>query len=584
MKGTWKKSSQLYWPYAVPSSKLTSCFGNWFGDPRRGVVGGLDLAVQVLRRALGFVLPAEETGDAAGGEAVGELAHVGVLEDLERVAIGGLGRGLEDLLDRPLEIRLRGGDLVRQRPGLDGLTRLDSDRVGPIVIRGQGTTVEYGLVVREQEAVECVGPSLVVAGRGDDEETSFVLLHDLHGKGGRLPQRGVVDDDGARTTELLEPELREAAVLRGDRIVGRALFELLRSPAAAVAGVEVEAAGVHVAHGGEPGRRDAEEPEGAGRRLDGLRLQDEDDVPRLVARLPLAPGVRDLDGLAVGHALLRPRTVEVGRPRHADLEVLRRLFVFGLGCLLGRLACVPLLDLGRPLVEPGLVLVDGFAELEERHRPRGLDGFRVTHHHRFGGGSIVLDRELRPEKIESPTGPHEEHRLGVDVEVHLFPGGPHIVLAAAVEPLAGLAARSGDHVVRPGLAVVPEAHRLQTRDLVEAGEVLLQRAFGRRIRDLAGGEVRQELLEQGSHVVAEIGLQPVLRPQEDLSVGLPHPVCFPPLPLLGGRGWELDLSVESEEGALHEHLEGVRGLDDTAGHQTGARVHVDEVEAVEIVA
>ena len=182
-------------------------------------------------------------------------------------------------------------------------------------------------------------------------------------------------------------------------------------------------------------------------------------------------------------------------------------------------------------------------------RPHGHPGVRRA---REVGGldvSQIAARQLRllhrrllhdpqPEQEEPVLPDHRDHRVVLDVELDLFPRRPVAVLAAAVEILAVSAGRAGHHVGDVILRLVGivldvvDATRLQFGDLLQLGQVVEERHRCPVFGDVALQQLAHGLLEEGRLVVAQLGLQPVLRVEEDLAVGLPDPVAAHPRPVL----------------------------------------------------
>ena len=138
----------------------------------------------------------------------------------------------------------------------------------------------------------------------------------------------------------------------------------------------------------------------------------------------------------------------------------------------------------------------------------------------------------------------------------------------------GVVLGDAEQVQRLAGDVAIRARDLQLREAVESGEVVAVRVAHVRQREILHQERVLELGEQRRLVVAQLGLDVVLRVQEDLAVRLPHPVVLAPLPLVAlrtagepredppgrrSRGIPVLAALEVHEHAVHVELHARRG-------------------------
>src|SRR5262249_49564715 len=117
-------------------------------------------------------------------------------------------------------------------------------------------------------------------------------------------------------------------------------------------------------------------------------------------------------------------------------------------------------------------------------------------------------------------------------------------------------------VVWPEVVLDAEAADAQLGDGAQLLEVIAERGFGILRRHLALQQLRFQLPEEGALVVAQLRLDPVLRVEEDLAIGLPDPVGLHPAPAVAVDRARVDQLFEAHVAALNEELDrGYRLLD-----------------------
>ena len=182
--------------------------------------------------------------------------------------------------------------------------------------------------------------------------------------------------------------------------------------------------------------------------------------------------------------------------------------------------------------------------------------------------------------------------VGIDLDVEWLPRRPvATVHELAIEMPPRLGRRPRDDVedvdgalrARRLLPLVVHPRRLETSHAVEVLEIVAEGVLGGIGRDVGLHELALEALEERRLVEAELGLDPVLRADEDLPVGLPDAVLLHPVPLDREVGVDQAARLEVEQGPLHEELDRAERLDDPRGRHARAHLDVDEIAAVEIV-
>ncbi len=111
------------------------------------------------------------------------------------------------------------------------------------------------------------------------------------------------------------------------------------------------------------------------------------------------------------------------------------------------------------------------------------------------------------------------------------------------------------------------------------------------MRELALQQIAFKGAEDLGLVVAQLGLNPVLRVEEHLAIRFPHAVVLHPRPPLGingirGNPWFLgswDWPFEIQQTALHKKLHRGDRLLDAGGEHAGPHLHVDQVAVKEFV-
>ena len=144
--------------------------------------------------------------------------------------------------------------------------------------------------------------------------------------------------------------------------------------------------------------------------------------------------------------------------------------------------------------------------------------------------------ESHPEQVEPLLPDDGDYVVPLDFQVHWLPWRPFRAVVAPVEVLVRKILGAGYHV-EPALVGVARGflvhrHDFQARDLLQALQVLEDRVLHEFLGNLPLQQRRFQLLEQVRLVVPEFRLEPILRVEEDASVGLPKAEPSPYLPLL----------------------------------------------------
>ena len=144
------------------------------------------------------------------------------------------------------------------------------------------------------------------------------------------------------------------------------------------------------------------------------------------------------------------------------------------------------------------------------------------------------------------------------------------------------AGRQGGGIVAPEIAQVdvavlePHAAHVEPRDLVEPVKVVGKRRFDVVVLDFLLQDGALERLEQRRLVVAQLGLDPVLRVEKHFPVGFPDPVVLEPLPIVVVNHPRRHARLEVHQRALEERLHGAGRLPDARGEHARVHLHVDQ--------
>ena len=152
----------------------------------------------------------------------------------------------------------------------------------------------------------------------------------------------------------------------------------------------------------------------------------------------------------------------------------------------------------------------------------------------------------------------------------------------AADDVGSLARRGGvaGHVI--------EAAGFELGDGLQTGEIVQIRGFGRVVGDVALLQIAHHLFEERRLIVAQLGIEPVFGPQEDLAVRLPDTIAFHPGPPVRVEIRGGDLRLEMANAALDEDLDrgerqpDARGLDGRLGAGIDEEVLEQFVERIHI--